>query len=135
RPFTEADLCRGRPVLADHHVWPELYRLRNPHRFPAGTLSYTSGSCRQPRCRAPERPQRGRVKRNETSDGTSASLGFAGKPMKTTASDVLVETLLAWGVDTVFGIPGDAITGISRRSGNARTTFALSRCGMRRPQP
>ena len=32
--------------------------------------------------------------------------------MKTTASDVLVETLLAWGVDTVFGIPGDGINGI-----------------------
>src|SRR5213079_3425074 len=32
--------------------------------------------------------------------------------MKTTASDVLVETLLAWGVDTVLGIPGDGINGI-----------------------
>src|SRR5438270_2006424 len=32
--------------------------------------------------------------------------------MKTTASEVLVETLLAWGVDTVFGIPGDGINGI-----------------------
>src|SRR5438477_1165600 len=32
--------------------------------------------------------------------------------MKTTASDVLVETLLAWGVDTVFGIPGDGINGV-----------------------
>src|SRR5437879_1783170 len=32
--------------------------------------------------------------------------------MKTTASDVLVETLLAWGVDTVFGIPGDGINGL-----------------------
>src|SRR6059058_5794364 len=32
--------------------------------------------------------------------------------MKSTASDVLVETLLAWGVDTVFGIPGDGINGI-----------------------
>lgn len=29
-----------------------------------------------------------------------------------TASDVLVETLLDWGVDTVFGIPGDGINGI-----------------------
>src|SRR5207237_9122724 len=28
------------------------------------------------------------------------------------ASDVLVKTLLAWGVDTVFGIPGDGINGI-----------------------
>ena len=32
--------------------------------------------------------------------------------MATTASDVLVETLIAWGVDTVFGIPGDGINGI-----------------------
>jgi pyruvate dehydrogenase (quinone) len=32
--------------------------------------------------------------------------------MKTTAADVLVETLLGWGVDTVFGIPGDGINGI-----------------------
>src|SRR5437764_10579905 len=29
-----------------------------------------------------------------------------------TASDVLVETLLDWGVDTIFGIPGDGINGI-----------------------
>ncbi len=28
------------------------------------------------------------------------------------ASDVLVETLIAWGVDTIFGIPGDGINGI-----------------------
>jgi pyruvate dehydrogenase (quinone)/pyruvate oxidase len=29
-----------------------------------------------------------------------------------TASDVLVETLIDWGVDTVFGLPGDGINGI-----------------------
>ncbi len=29
-----------------------------------------------------------------------------------TASDVLVETLLDWGVDTIFGLPGDGINGI-----------------------
>ncbi len=28
------------------------------------------------------------------------------------ASDILVETLIKWGVDTVFGIPGDGINGI-----------------------
>src|SRR5579862_9469334 len=28
------------------------------------------------------------------------------------ASDVLVETLLAWGVDVVFGLPGDGINGV-----------------------
>ena len=29
-----------------------------------------------------------------------------------TAADVLVETLIRWGVDTVFGIPGDGVNGI-----------------------
>lgn len=32
--------------------------------------------------------------------------------MNVNASDVLVETLLAWGVDVVFGLPGDGINGI-----------------------
>jgi pyruvate dehydrogenase (quinone)/pyruvate oxidase len=31
---------------------------------------------------------------------------------KPTAGDVLIETLLDWGVDTIFGIPGDGINGI-----------------------
>ena len=30
----------------------------------------------------------------------------------TTAADVMIETLIEWGVDTVFGIPGDGINGI-----------------------
>ena len=29
-----------------------------------------------------------------------------------TAADILVETLMDWGVDTVFGLPGDGINGI-----------------------
>jgi len=32
--------------------------------------------------------------------------------MAMTASDVLVEGLLGWGVDTIFGLPGDGINGI-----------------------
>jgi len=28
------------------------------------------------------------------------------------ASDVLVETLMEWGVDTIFGLPGDGINGV-----------------------
>src|SRR5436309_1795480 len=32
--------------------------------------------------------------------------------MAKNASDVLVETMMDWGVDTVFGIPGDGINGI-----------------------
>src|SRR5437588_9941859 len=32
--------------------------------------------------------------------------------MAQTAADVLIETLIAWDVDTIFGIPGDGINGI-----------------------
>ena len=32
--------------------------------------------------------------------------------MATTASDVLIETIADWGVDTIFGLPGDGINGI-----------------------
>src|SRR5256885_4167163 len=32
--------------------------------------------------------------------------------MANTAADVLVETIAKWGVDTVFGLPGDGINGI-----------------------
>ncbi|MDP9128290.1 MAG: thiamine pyrophosphate-binding protein, partial [Pseudomonadota bacterium] len=32
--------------------------------------------------------------------------------MSDTAADVLVQTLIDWGVDTIFGIPGDGINGI-----------------------
>src|SRR5436309_5240147 len=32
--------------------------------------------------------------------------------MADTAADILVETLLDWGVDTVFGLPGDGINGV-----------------------
>src|SRR5215217_1793877 len=36
-----------------------------------------------------------------------------GSPMhKKTAGDVLVESLIEWGVDIVFGLPGDGINGI-----------------------
>src|SRR5919205_3150360 len=32
--------------------------------------------------------------------------------MAKTESDVMIETLAAWGVDTIFGLPGDGINGI-----------------------
>src|SRR5919106_772383 len=32
--------------------------------------------------------------------------------MAETAADILVESILDWGVDTVFGLPGDGINGI-----------------------
>src|ERR687885_2654637 len=31
---------------------------------------------------------------------------------KSTAADVLIDTIASWGVDTVFGLPGDGINGI-----------------------
>src|SRR5262245_55881073 len=32
--------------------------------------------------------------------------------MTATASDILIESLCDWGVDTIFGLPGDGINGI-----------------------
>ena len=29
-----------------------------------------------------------------------------------TTSDIMIDRLLAWGVDTIFGLPGDGINGI-----------------------
>src|SRR4051812_22494592 len=46
-----------------------------------------------------------------------------------TAADVLVETLIAWGVDVVFGIPGDGINGIveALRMRQERIRFVVAR--------
>ena len=60
--------------------------------------------------------------------------------MAKTAGDVLVETIMQWGVDTVFGIPGDGINGLieSFRKYRERIRFiqvrheeaaALAACG------
>ena len=32
--------------------------------------------------------------------------------MKTTAADILIDTIYDWGVEVVFGLPGDGINGI-----------------------
>src|SRR4051812_13810064 len=37
---------------------------------------------------------------------------FEAKNMAQTAADVMVETLIEWGVEVIFGIPGDGINGI-----------------------
>src|SRR4051794_38532034 len=46
-----------------------------------------------------------------------------------TAADVLVETLIAWGVDIVFGLPGDGINGIveALRTRSDRIRFVVAR--------
>src|SRR3954471_22839791 len=48
---------------------------------------------------------------------------------KCTAADVLVETLIAWGVDIVFGLPGDGINGIveALRTRSDRIRFVVAR--------
>src|SRR5690349_21708828 len=40
---------------------------------------------------------------------TSVFINIPEGSMSLTAADVLVETILAWGVDTVYGLPGDGI--------------------------
>ena len=49
--------------------------------------------------------------------------------MAKTAADVIVETLMDWGVDTVFGIPGDGINGImeSLRKNKDKIRFIQTR--------
>src|SRR5881394_728628 len=49
--------------------------------------------------------------------------------MATTAADVLVETLSHWGVEIVFGLPGDGINGImeSLRQNQKRIAFVQVR--------
>src|ERR1700753_1739089 len=52
------------------------------------------------------------------------------------ASEVLVERLLAWGVDTVFGLPGDGINGVFDTGIQWGLSLRLwpifIRCGIRR---
>ena len=49
--------------------------------------------------------------------------------MAKTASDVIVETLLDWGVETIFGIPGDGVNGIveSLRKNQGKIKFIQTR--------
>ena len=40
--------------------------------------------------------------------------------MAETAGDILVETLIAWGVDTALGMPGDGFNGAMEASPSVR---------------
>src|ERR671934_1458280 len=50
-------------------------------------------------------------------------------PMARTAADVLIETIHDWGVDIVFGLPGDGINGIMEalRTRRDRIRFVQTR--------
>src|SRR6201996_1003917 len=43
---------------------------------------------------------------------TGCVLRIEQTTMAKTAGDVIVETLMQWGVDTVFGLPGDGVDGV-----------------------
>jgi pyruvate dehydrogenase (quinone) len=52
--------------------------------------------------------------------------------MSTTASDLMIDRLRDWGVDTIFGLPGDGINGFmealrKRTTGFGTCTFATRR--------
>src|SRR5439155_16289137 len=52
--------------------------------------------------------------RSEATAGTGVVSPATGEEcsMATTAADVLIETIHDWGVDVIFGLPGDGINGI-----------------------
>ena len=52
--------------------------------------------------------------------------------MASTVADVLFERLTAWGVDTIFGLPGDGINGFMEACGHSRIGSVSSRFGMRK---
>ena len=51
-----------------------------------------------------------------------------------TAADVLVETLLDWGVEVVFGLPGDGINGIIESLRIREDKIRFVQVGMKRPR-
>src|SRR5207237_10648380 len=50
----------------------------------------------------------GKSRRQRTAPRDARSMPMA----KATCADILVDSLIRWGVDTVFGLPGDGINGI-----------------------
>src|SRR5207253_10868953 len=50
--------------------------------------------------------------RNARFVGLLSTLGSEGSVMAKTAAEILVDTLLDWGVEVIFGLPGDGINGI-----------------------
>jgi hypothetical protein len=50
--------------------------------------------------------------------------------MPQTAGDILVQTLTEWGIDTIFGLPGDGVNGIiealRKRTDDVRFSLAFS---------
>jgi thiamine pyrophosphate-dependent acetolactate synthase large subunit-like protein len=49
-------------------------------------------------------------------------------------AELLVDALLGWGVDTIFGMPGDGINGIMEAIRERKESCASSRCATRNPR-
>jgi hypothetical protein len=54
--------------------------------------------------------------------------------MALTAADVLIETIQDWGVDVVFGLPGDGINGIMEALRKRRDQIRFIRFATKRPR-
>ena len=55
--------------------------------------------------------------------------------MSATAADVLVDTLVDWGVEVVFGLPGDGVNGVIEAFARPARRSASSRSGTRNRPP
>jgi hypothetical protein len=52
--------------------------------------------------------------------------------MAETASDILMDILIDWNVEVIFGLPGDGINGLMEALRNGKTKFVSFKCGMRK---
>ena len=55
--------------------------------------------------------------------------------MASTAADVLIESLQDWGIEIIFGLPGDGINELWKHFGGVRTKCGLFRRAMKRLRP
>ena len=101
-------------------------RTRRPRSRTSGTWSGSTTTCGSSRCSstAPSTRRAARSAWPRTGPGWAWSSGpptprstastdtTKGEVMAQIASELLIERLADWGVDTVFGLPGDGINGI-----------------------
>jgi hypothetical protein len=57
------------------------------------------------------------------------------RSMADTAAGVLIDTIYDWGVDVIFGLPGDGINGIMEALRIRQTRSASCRFGTRKRPP
>jgi thiamine pyrophosphate-dependent acetolactate synthase large subunit-like protein len=76
----------------------------------------------------PNPRQNRRSKTNSRQETCMNDMSGDGQP-RTTAADVLVETMIDWGIEIVFGLPGDGINGIveALRKRQDRIRFVVAR--------